>query len=85
MKISDKGRSVTLPISQATVVPLSDALGHASATVMAQPQVRFAIATMIVWGITLAFASIHYRYVEKRFMSMRKAAPGRAELPGRER
>jgi peptidoglycan/LPS O-acetylase OafA/YrhL len=43
----------------------------------------FALAAILVFAFTWAFAAVHFRYVERWFMSLRKPVAGVAQLPGR--
>lgn len=83
-RFSNPALGAALPVSEATVVPLSGAMGYVSALAAADPVLRFAIASALVLGLTVAAAGLHYRYVESWFMARRRPTPGRAHLPGRE-
>jgi peptidoglycan/LPS O-acetylase OafA/YrhL len=82
-RFSNPALGAALPVSEATVVPLSGAMGYVSALAAANPIFRFTIALVLVLTLTLAAAALHYRYVESWFMARRRPAPGRAHLPGR--
>lgn len=82
-RMSDPALGAALPVSQATVVPLSGAMTWVSAAIDSRPEARFAIAAVLVLVLTSMIASAHYRHVEKRFLALRKGVPGRADLPGR--
>ena len=46
---------------------------------------RFAVAALVVLVVAWTVAALHYWYVERWFMSLRKPVSGVAALPGRER
>jgi peptidoglycan/LPS O-acetylase OafA/YrhL len=48
------------------------------------PLARFVLLSLLVLCTAWAIAALHYQYVERWFMSLRRPVAGRAELPGRE-
>jgi peptidoglycan/LPS O-acetylase OafA/YrhL len=70
-RMSDPALGVALPVSQATVVPLSGALSRVAASIEPDPFLLFAVALPLVLASTLAVAALHYQYVELRFTKRR--------------
>ncbi len=73
-----------LPVSEATVVPMSDALGSASTMLALDPGLKFAIAFVVIAGGAFIVAWLHFEFVERKFNALRPQIAFRAGIPGRE-
>ena len=67
-RMSDPSLGAALPLSEATVVPVSGALYRLTASMEADPHARFAIALLLVLSATSTVAAFHYHWVERRFI-----------------
>jgi peptidoglycan/LPS O-acetylase OafA/YrhL len=73
-----------LPVSKATVVPMSQALCGASAVLAEYPLLRFTIGLFAVGAVAFIAAWAHFEFVERKFMMLRRPVTFRAAIPGRE-
>ena len=67
-RMSNPSLGMALPVSQATVVPLSGALSRIATSIETDPIRRFTIALLLVLASTAIAAALHYHYVERRFI-----------------
>jgi peptidoglycan/LPS O-acetylase OafA/YrhL len=73
-----------LPLSKATVVPVSDALGGVSTLLKDDSLLKFSITFAIVTLAAFIVAWLHFQFIERRFMALRRPISFRAAIPDRE-
>lgn len=73
-----------LPVSKATVVPVSDALHTASTVLTNDSLLKFGVVFVTVTIGAFVMAWLHFQFVERKFMKLRPRVSFRAPIPGRE-
>jgi peptidoglycan/LPS O-acetylase OafA/YrhL len=84
-RMSDPGLlGPALPVSKATVVPMSHALRNVSSLLAGNPLLMFTVALVTIATTAFIFAWLHFEFIERKFMALRRPVSFRAALPGRE-
>jgi peptidoglycan/LPS O-acetylase OafA/YrhL len=73
-----------LVLSDATAVPLSAALTAVCTLLRDDALLKFSVAFTAITAVTFALAWLHFQFIERRFMALRRPVSFRAAIPERE-
>jgi peptidoglycan/LPS O-acetylase OafA/YrhL len=71
-------------LSDATVVPVSDTLRGVFTLLKDDSLLKFSVAFAIVTVAAFIVAWLHFQFIERRFMALRRPVSFRATIPDRE-